>query len=61
MLRTLLRQVPAFWQARFLLGAELAAGGSNEEAQAQFAEVLRYRPDYAQMLPRLSGSGLNKP
>jgi tetratricopeptide (TPR) repeat protein len=59
--RTLLLQVPAFWQARFLLGAELAAGGRNDEAQAQFSEVLRYRPDYAQMLPHLSGSVQNKP
>jgi tetratricopeptide (TPR) repeat protein len=54
--RTLLQQVPAFWQAHFLLGAELAAGGRNAEARAQFAEVLRYRPDYAQILPRLAGS-----
>jgi tetratricopeptide (TPR) repeat protein len=59
--RTLLLQVPAFWQARFLLGAELAAGGRNDEAQTQFSEVLRYRPDYAQMLPHLSGSVQNKP
>ena len=59
--QTLLLQVPAFWQARFLLGAELAAGGRNAEAQAQFSEVLRYRPDYAQMLPHLSGSTENKP
>jgi hypothetical protein len=53
--------VPAFWQAHFLLGAELAAGGRNAEAQAQFAEVLRYRPDYAQILPRLSGSVQDTP
>jgi tetratricopeptide (TPR) repeat protein len=59
--QTLLVQVPAFWQARFLLGAELAAGGRNDEARAQFSEVLRYRPDYAQMLPHLSGSAQNKP
>jgi tetratricopeptide (TPR) repeat protein len=59
--RTLLQQVPAFWQAHFLLGTELAAGGRNAEAQAQFAEVLRYRPDYAQILPRLSGSGQDTP
>jgi tetratricopeptide (TPR) repeat protein len=52
--RNLVQQVPAFWQARFLLGAELAANGRNDEAQAQFAEVLRYRPDYAQMLPHLN-------
>ena len=60
-LRALLLQVPTFWQARFLLGAELAAGGRNDEAQAQFAEVLHYRPDYAQMLPHLSGSVQSKP
>jgi tetratricopeptide (TPR) repeat protein len=59
--RTLLQQVPAFWQAHFLLGAELAAGGRNAEARAQFAEVLRYRPDYAQILPRLSGSVQDTP
>ena len=51
--RALLLQVPAFWQARFLLGAELADGGRNDEARAQFSEVLRYRPDYAPMLPHL--------
>jgi tetratricopeptide (TPR) repeat protein len=51
--RTLVRQVPTFWQAHFLLGAELAAGGRNEEARAQFSEVLRYRPDYAPLLPHL--------
>jgi tetratricopeptide (TPR) repeat protein len=59
--RTLLQQVPAFWQAHFLLGAELAAGGRNAEARAQFAEVLRYRPDYAQILPRLSDSVQDTP
>ena len=59
--RTLLLQVPAFWQARFLLGAELAADGRNDEAQAQFSEVLRYRPDYAQMRPHLAGREQNKP
>jgi tetratricopeptide (TPR) repeat protein len=51
--RSLVLQAPAFWQARFLLGAELAANGRHDEAQAQFSEVLRYRPDYAQMLPHL--------
>ena len=59
--RALLLQVPAFWQAHFLLGAELAACGRNDEAQAEFAEGLRYRPDYAQMLPHLSGSMQDKP
>ena len=59
--QTLIQQVPAFWQARFLLGAELAGAGRNEEAQAQFSEVLRYRPDYAPMLPRLPGGAPNNP
>ena len=52
--RTLIQQVPGFWQARYLLGIELAAAGSNDDAQVQFSEVLRYRPDYAQMLPKIS-------
>lgn len=59
--RLLLQQTPTFWQARFLLGAELAAAGRNDEAQAQFSEVLRYRPDYARMLPRVSGRAQDNP
>ena len=59
--RIVIEQDPTFWQARFLLGAELVAGGRNDDAQAQFSEGLRYRPDYAQMLPHLSGSLQNKP
>ena len=38
---------PAFWQARYLLGMELAAEGQIEEAQTQFSEVVRIRPDFA--------------
>jgi tetratricopeptide (TPR) repeat protein len=58
--RTLLRQVPAFWQAHYLLGVELATAGSEDEAQAQFSEVLRYRPDYARMLPMVPAGTDNK-
>jgi tetratricopeptide (TPR) repeat protein len=50
--RTLIQQVPDFWQARYLLGIELAAAGTNNEAEVQFSEVRRYRPDYEQMLPK---------
>ena len=38
---------PKFWQARYLLGGELAAEGKIEEAQAEFSEVVRIRPDFA--------------
>jgi tetratricopeptide (TPR) repeat protein len=49
--RVLIQQVPDFWQARYLLGMELAGIGRTSEARAQFSEVLRCRPDYMQMLP----------
>ena len=54
--RTLIQQVPAFWQARYLLGLELVAAGKHDEAQAQFSEVLRYRPDYSAWLPASPGA-----
>ena len=38
---------PNFWQARYLFGGELASEGRIEEAQAQFSEVVRTRPDFA--------------
>src|SRR5258705_348219 len=38
---------PNFWQARYLLGVELAADEKVEEAAAQFKEVVRLRPDLA--------------
>ena len=38
---------PNFWQARYLLGVELAADEKLEEAAAQFREVVRLRPDLA--------------
>jgi tetratricopeptide (TPR) repeat protein len=37
---------PNFWQARYLLGDELAAEGKIEEAQAQFSAAVRIRPDF---------------
>jgi Flp pilus assembly protein TadD len=37
----------SFWQARYLLGVELARGDHLPEAEAQFAEVVRLRPDLA--------------
>jgi tetratricopeptide (TPR) repeat protein len=56
----LLQQVPAFWQAHYLAGVELAAVGNKNAAQLEFSQVLRYRPDYAPMLPRLPGSAQNQ-
>jgi tetratricopeptide (TPR) repeat protein len=38
---------PNFWQARYLFGDELASEGRIEEAQAQFSQVVRARPDFA--------------
>ncbi len=38
---------PKFWQARYLLGGELAAKTQIEEAQAQFSAVVSIRPDLA--------------
>ena len=38
---------PGFWQARHLLGVELATQGKIEEARAQFSAAIRYRPDFA--------------
>jgi tetratricopeptide (TPR) repeat protein len=52
----LVNQVPTFWQAHYRLGVELARAGRNFEAQAQFAQVLRCRPDYAQLLPQPQAS-----
>jgi tetratricopeptide (TPR) repeat protein len=37
---------PNFWQARCLLGGELADEGKIEEAQAQFSASVRIRPDF---------------
>ncbi len=45
--RTAIWLNPKFWQARYLLGCELAGEGRIEEAQAQFSEVVRIRPDFA--------------
>lgn len=38
---------PSFWQARYWLARELMGMGRLEEAQAQFSEVIRIRPDFA--------------
>ena len=46
-LKTLLPYKPDFWQARYLLGLELAALGDLEGSQKEFTEVIRYRPDCA--------------
>jgi tetratricopeptide (TPR) repeat protein len=46
-LRLLLPYQTDFWQARQLLGVELLARGQEADAQAQLAEVIRYRPDFA--------------
>ncbi|MBI4658631.1 MAG: tetratricopeptide repeat protein [Verrucomicrobia bacterium] len=36
-----------FWEARYLLGVELATQGRLDEAQGQFLDVIRIRPDFA--------------
>jgi tetratricopeptide (TPR) repeat protein len=51
-LQTLVQQVPELWQARYLLGMELAGVGRSDEAKVEFSVVLRYRPDYGPMLPQ---------
>lgn len=38
---------PSFWQARYWLGMELVKERQIEEAQAQFAQIVRIRPDFA--------------
>lgn len=53
----LVQQMPSLWQAHYLLGQELAAAGRTDEAQREFSEVLRYRPDYAQLLPSPFSAG----
>jgi len=37
---------PTFWQARYLLGLELASQGNSEEARTQFLQAAQYRPDF---------------
>ena len=37
----------SFWEARYLLGVELATQEKLQEAQLQFLEVTRLRPDFA--------------
>ena len=38
---------PDFWEARYLLGVELAQDNKIPEAEVQFSEVVRLRPDFA--------------
>ena len=42
-----IRMNPVFWQARFLLGLELESQENTGEAQGQFSEVVRLRPDFS--------------
>ena len=46
-LREAIRLRPGFWEARYLLGVELALQENIEEAKEQFSEVVRLRPEYA--------------
>jgi len=46
-LRQVVRLKNDFWEARYLLGVELATQERLPEAQAQFAEAVRLRPDFA--------------
>jgi len=43
---------PSAWEARYLLGVELATDGKTAEAQAELAEVVRLRPEH--VLARLN-------
>jgi tetratricopeptide (TPR) repeat protein len=45
-LRAIVATKPQFWQARYQLGIQLAAKSENEEAQNQFLETIRWRPDF---------------
>jgi Flp pilus assembly protein TadD len=45
MLQEAARVKPNYWEARYLLGVELAAQGSIREARVEFEEAVRLRPD----------------
>ncbi|MHB1309857.1 MAG: tetratricopeptide repeat protein [Limisphaerales bacterium] len=45
-LREAIRLRPTYWEARYLLGVEMAVDGKLDEAESQFAEVVRLRPDH---------------
>lgn len=38
---------PSFWQARYWLGMELISESQIDDAQAQFTQLVRLRPDFA--------------
>ena len=46
-LREAVRLQPGFWEARYLLGVELALRGDIAGARGQFSEVVRLNPRYA--------------
>jgi Flp pilus assembly protein TadD len=46
-LREAVRLRPGFWEARYLLGVELALRGDIPGAKGQFSEVVRLNPRYA--------------
>jgi Flp pilus assembly protein TadD len=46
-LQEAIRLRPVYWEARAMLGAELAEKGRLLEALAEFQEVTRLKPDYA--------------
>lgn len=45
-LREAVRVQPSSWEARYLLGVELAVDSQLREAEAEFAEVVRVRPNH---------------
>ena len=46
---------PSFWEARFLLGVELAVNEKLGMAQAEFEAVNRLRPNFARNYLNLAG------
>jgi Flp pilus assembly protein TadD len=46
-LREAVRLQPAYWEARYLLGVELALDGSIQQAAEQFSEVVQLNPNHA--------------
>ncbi len=51
-LRDAIRLQPSFWEARYLLGIQLATDGNVADAQTELAEVVRLRPEH--VLARLN-------
>ncbi len=46
-LREAIRLRPAYWEAHYLLGVQLAASGAFRDAQTEFEQVIQLRPDHA--------------